>query len=76
MSETVKLYDLRERNYPDKRGDVFRSLQVFECRVCGALTNRVVMGGYARTDNAPFPRSGDLGRSFFLWRSQQSNATG
>lgn len=46
MSETVKLYDLRERKYPHNRGDVFRSLQVFECWVCGGLTNRVVMGGY------------------------------
>lgn len=41
----MKLYDIRERKYPDKRGDVFRSLQVFECWVCKALTNRVVMGG-------------------------------
>lgn len=45
MSET-KLYDLDVRGYPDKRGDVFRSLQVFECWVCGARTNRVVMGGW------------------------------
>lgn len=44
--ETVRLYDLRKSNYPDQRGDVFRSLQVFECWVCGARTNRIVMGGY------------------------------
>ncbi|GEM_PF-1655422 len=46
MSGKVKLYDLRERNYPHKRGDRFRSLQVFECWVCGALSNEVVMGGW------------------------------
>jgi len=41
----IVLYDLRKRNYPNKRGDSFRSLQVFECWVCGVLTNEVVMGG-------------------------------
>jgi len=41
----VILYDLRVGNYPNRRGDEFRSLQVHECRVCGAVTNRVVMGG-------------------------------
>lgn len=42
----VKLYDIRKRDYPNKRGDSFRSLQVFKCWVCGALTNQVIMGGY------------------------------
>ncbi len=46
MSNKIKLYDLRNRDYPNKRGDVFRSLQVFECYVCGALSNEVVMGGW------------------------------
>ncbi|MDO8560794.1 MAG: hypothetical protein Q7R91_01095 [bacterium] len=46
MSEAVRLFDLTKRDYPNKRGDVFRGLQVFECWVCGALSNRVVMGGY------------------------------
>ncbi|OGN41450.1 MAG: hypothetical protein A2606_01605 [Candidatus Yanofskybacteria bacterium RIFOXYD1_FULL_42_10] len=46
MAKTVKLYDLRERNYPHNRGDKFRSLQIFECWVCGALSNQVIMGGY------------------------------
>ncbi|OGL73029.1 hypothetical protein A3E39_00750 [Candidatus Uhrbacteria bacterium RIFCSPHIGHO2_12_FULL_60_25] len=44
--KSVRLYDLRKDNFPDKRGDDFRSLQVFTCWVCGAVTNRVVMGGY------------------------------
>ena len=41
-----RLYDLRERLYPSRRGDQFRSLQVFECWVCGAITNHVIMGGW------------------------------
>ncbi|MDP3792926.1 MAG: hypothetical protein Q8Q89_04345 [bacterium] len=45
MAEEVRLYDIRERNYPNQRNDSFRSLQVFECAVCEALTNLVVMGG-------------------------------
>ncbi|RJQ37511.1 hypothetical protein C4552_00545 [Candidatus Parcubacteria bacterium] len=40
------LFDLREHAYPSRRGDSFRSLQVFECWVCRAQTNRVVMGGW------------------------------
>ncbi len=40
------LYDLDRRDYPSERGDVFRTLQVFRCSVCQALSNRVVMGGY------------------------------
>ncbi len=46
MADDPILYDLRERTYPHQRGDIFRSLQVFECWVCGACTNRIVMGGY------------------------------
>lgn len=46
MTDELKIYDLRVRTYPNQRGDAFRSLQVFECWVCRALTNRVVMGGY------------------------------
>lgn len=46
LSGETKLYDLRNRDYPNKRGDSFRSLQVFECWVCGALSNEVVMGGW------------------------------
>jgi hypothetical protein len=41
----AKLFDIRKKNYPNKRGDVFRSLQIFECWVCKATTNKVVMGG-------------------------------
>lgn len=43
--DNVKLYDIEKDNYPSNRGDEFRSLQVFECGVCKALTNQVVMGG-------------------------------
>lgn len=46
MSEGVVLYDMRKKDYPNKRGDTFRTLQVFKCWVCCALTNKVVMGGY------------------------------
>lgn len=45
MAEPVKLFDLSKRDYPNQRGDTFRSLQVSECWVCGALSNRVVIGG-------------------------------
>lgn len=45
MPNPVRLYDLTKRDYPNQRGDTFRSLQVSECWVCGALSNRVVMGG-------------------------------
>lgn len=45
MTEEIRLYDIREHNYPNRRGDHFRSLQVFECGVCGAITNEVIMGG-------------------------------
>lgn len=47
MSNEIKLYDIRKHDYPNKRGDNFRSLQVFECWVCGALTNQIIMGGSA-----------------------------
>jgi len=48
MSEDVVLYDMREKDHPNKRGDVFRTLQVFKCWVCYALTNKVKVtaGGY------------------------------
>jgi hypothetical protein len=46
MSEPIKLYDLDKRDYLNKRGDSFRSLQVSKCWVCGALSNYVIMGGY------------------------------
>ena len=45
MTEEIRLYDIREKDYPNQRGDSFRSLQVFECAVCEALTNLVIMGG-------------------------------
>lgn len=45
MTDRITLYDIRKHDYPNKRGDHFRSLQVFECWVCNALTNEVVMGG-------------------------------
>lgn len=46
MTDNVQLFDLRERKYPNQRGDSFRSLQVFTCHICNAKTNKVVMGGY------------------------------
>jgi hypothetical protein len=45
----VTLYDIREDRYPSKRGDEFRSLQVWECPICKARTNRVVIGGWPGT---------------------------
>jgi len=41
----MDLYDLN-KSYPSKRGDVFHSLQIFVCRVCDSMTNRVIIGGY------------------------------
>lgn len=46
MTEQVRLYDIRDKDYPNNRGDTFLSLQVFECWVCGSTTNQVIMGGY------------------------------
>ena len=46
MPETVKLYDLTKSDYPNQRGDSFRSIQVFVCWVCDALSNKVIMGGH------------------------------
>ncbi|MBI5421136.1 MAG: hypothetical protein HZA35_02375 [Parcubacteria group bacterium] len=46
MGENIVLYDMRKKDYPNKRDDTFRTLQVFKCWVCGGLTNRVTMGGY------------------------------
>lgn len=45
MSYSLHLYDIRDRNYPNQRGDIFRSLQVFKCPLCDAVTNRVIMQG-------------------------------
>ncbi len=45
-NKEVKLYDLKERDYPNYRGAIFRSRQIAECDICGALTNEVVMGGW------------------------------
>jgi len=42
----AKLFDIHRDRYPNKRSDVFRSLQTYRCWVCGALTNQVVMGGW------------------------------
>lgn len=44
-SHEAKLYDLTTGNFPRERGATFRSLQVAQCWVCGALSNRVIMGG-------------------------------
>ncbi len=46
MGEDIILYDMRKKDYPNKRGDTFRTFQVFKCWVCNALTNKVTMGGY------------------------------
>lgn len=45
MTQETKLYDIRKKDYPNNQGDTFRSLQIFECCICGALSNRVIMGG-------------------------------
>src|SRR3989344_6026162 len=44
LMDGVILFDIREHNYPNRRGDSFRSVQVFECWVCVAVTNFVEMG--------------------------------
>lgn len=36
----IKLYDLRKKDYPQKTRP-FRTLQVFQCPICGWCTNRV-----------------------------------
>jgi hypothetical protein len=46
QNQEPKLYDLDKGDYPKKRGSVFRSIQVFECDICGALTNKVIIGGF------------------------------
>jgi hypothetical protein len=46
MTDEIHLYDIRERSYPNKRGDHFRSLQIFQCPICNAVTNRCIMGGW------------------------------
>ena len=46
MSQTVQLYDLRAGDHPNNRGSEFRSFQVFECLICGGLSNKVILGGY------------------------------
>lgn len=45
MAHTEKLYDIEKNDHPNKRGDEFRSIQIWKCSVCHALTNRVMMGG-------------------------------
>src|SRR3989344_2405627 len=42
MKARVKLYDLRKKDIPLYKE--FRTLQVFECWVCGALTNKMYAG--------------------------------
>jgi hypothetical protein len=37
MADSIKLYDLRDCDFPVDRE--FRTLQVFKCHVCGALSN-------------------------------------
>lgn len=46
MNKEIKLYDVEKRDYPSNKDDYFRSKQVYECPVCHAKTNLVVMGGY------------------------------
>ena len=38
-AQTERLYDLRKRTHPSQ--GTFRTLQVFECWVCGGLTNKL-----------------------------------
>ena len=42
MIEECLLYDILARDYPMSLGEVFRTRQVFECWVCGALSNAAV----------------------------------
>ena len=42
MEAPENLYDLRKKNHPLYQE--FRTLQVFECWVCGALTNKMYAG--------------------------------
>ena len=42
----IKLYDIRERDYPGGRGTTFRTLQVAECWVCKTKSNHAVIGGW------------------------------
>ena len=52
MNENIELYDLRplkdtrisQSNHPKNKGNTFRTLQVFECPICGALSNKVEIG--------------------------------
>ncbi len=43
--DQIKLYDIQKNELPPDRRYRFRTLQVFKCRVCGALTNEVRRGG-------------------------------
>lgn len=40
-----KTFDIRKNDYP-KDMSIFRTLQIFECPICGALTNRVYYSQY------------------------------
>lgn len=44
-TEQIKLYDIQKKKFPATRCYRFRTLQVFKCRVCGALTNEAMRGG-------------------------------
>ena len=41
MSKKIILYDLRIENFPNEHVFEFRTLQVFKCWVCSALSNNV-----------------------------------
>lgn len=43
----IKLHDLRTPDCPSTHGSVFRSMQVFQCPICHARTNRVVIARIA-----------------------------
>lgn len=42
----IKIYDIRNRDYPGGRGTTFRTLQVAECWVCKVKTNHAELNGY------------------------------
>lgn len=46
MAASIVLFDVRKNDFPSERGAVFRTLQVYRCEICGARTNRAVIGGY------------------------------
>lgn len=46
MTELEGLYDVEHKEFPPgERGDHFRSLQIYQCKICHSKTNRWFYGG-------------------------------